>query len=78
MPKNICDHFSKFLSLPKTSVRRRVLRKRDNGSTDYGIEIPVCFIFPGHIKGVVWVKKTMEDAEKMVQCCIEKFVKNAL
>ena len=46
--QNICDHFRKFLSQPKTSIRARVLGKRVNRGAGYGLEIPVCFIFQGH------------------------------
>ena len=70
-PKN-CDHFWKFLSLPKTSIHARVLGKRVNRGAGYGLEILVCFIFKGHVKGIAWVKKKIEDAEKMVQSRIEK------
>ena len=38
----------------------------------HGLEIPLCFIFQVHVKGIVWVKKKIKDAEKMVQSCIEK------
>ena len=78
MCPKICDHFWKFLSLPKTSIRTRVLSKRVNHGAGYGLEIPVCFIFQGHFKGIAWVKKNIEDAEKMVQSRIEKCKKNAL
>ena len=73
----ICDHFWKFLSLLKTSIRTRVLSKRVNHGAGYGLEIPVCFI-PVCFKGIAWVKKKIEDAEKMVQSRIEKCKKNAL
>ena len=72
----ICDHFWKFLSLPKTSLRARILGKRVNRGASYGLEIPVCFIFRGHVKEIAWVKKKIEDAEKMVQSRIEKCMKN--
>ena len=78
MPQNIYDHFSKFLSLPEISIRARVLGKRVNRGAGYGFEILVCFIFKGHVKGIAWVNKKIEDAEKMVQSCIEKCMKNAL
>ena len=52
VPQNKSDHFWKFLSLPKTSVRVRVLGKKVNRGADYGTEIPVCFIFQGHVKGI--------------------------
>ena len=45
VPQNICDHFWKFLSLPKISTRARVLGKRVNRGAGYDLEIPVCFIF---------------------------------
>ena len=73
VPQNICDHFWKFLFLPKTSIRAGVLGKRVNRGAGYGLEIPVCFIFQGHVKGIAWVKKKIEDAEKMVQSRIEKW-----
>ena len=57
VPQNICDHFWKFLSLPKTSIHPRVLGKTVNPGTGYGLEIPVCFIFQGHAKGIAWVKR---------------------
>ena len=78
VPQNICDHFWKFLSLPKTSIWAHVLRKKVNHGGGYGLEIPVCFIFQGHFKGIAWVKKKIEDAEKMVQSGIAKCKKNAL
>ena len=52
LPQNICDHFRKFLSLPKTSIRARVLGKRVNRGADCGLEIRVRFIFQGHVKGI--------------------------
>ena len=64
--QNICGHFWKFLSLPKTSIDTRVLGKRVNCGTGYGLQIPVCFIFQGHVKGISKVKKKIEDAKKMV------------
>ena len=76
--QNICDHFWKLLSLPNTSIRARVLGKRVNRGAGYGLEISVCFIFQGHVKGIAWGKKKIEDAEKMVQSRIEKCMKNTL
>ena len=78
MSQKKCDHFWKFLSLPKTSIRLRVLDKRVNRGAGYGLEIPVCFMFQGYVKGIVWVKKKIEDAQKMVQSRIEKCMNNAL
>ena len=72
-PKN-CDHFWKFLSLPKTSIHARVLGKRVNRGAGYGLEILVCFIF----QGIAWVKKKIKDAEKMVQSRTEKYMRNVL
>ena len=78
VPKNIYDHFWKFLSLPKTSICARALDKSVNRGASYDLEIPVYFIFQGHVKGIAWLKKKIEDAEKMVQSRIEKCMKNAL
>ena len=75
VPQNVCDHFWKFWSLPKTSIRGRVLGKRNNRGAGYGLEIPVCFIFLGHVKRIAWVKKKIEDTEKIVQSRIEKCIK---
>ena len=75
VPQNICDHFWKYLSLPKTSIRARALGKRVNRGTGYGLEIPVCFIFQGHITEIAWIKKKIEDAEKMAQSHFEKYMK---
>ena len=60
------------------SIPARVLGKRVNRGAAYGLEIPVCFICQGHVKGIAWVKKKIEDPEKMVQSRIEKCMKNAL
>ena len=35
-------------------------------------------MFQGYVKGIVWVKKKIEDAQKMVQSRIEKCMNNAL
>ena len=35
VPQNKCDHFWKFLSLPKTSIRTRLLGKRVNRGAGY-------------------------------------------
>ena len=78
VPQNICDHFWTFLSLPKTLIHARVLGKRVNRGAGYGLEVPVCFIFQDHVKGIAWVKKKIERAEKMVQSRIKKCMKNAL
>ena len=77
VPKNICDFFWKFLSLPNTSIRARVLGKRVNRGAGYGLEIPVCFVFQGHAKGAEWIKKIVE-AEKKLQAHLEKFLKNVV
>ena len=78
VPQNICDNFRKFLNLPKTSIRVRLLGKRVNRGAGYGLEISVCFIFQDHVKDIAWVKKKIKDAEKMVRASIEKCMKNAL
>ena len=52
VPQNICDHFWTLLSLRKISIRARVLGKRVKSGAIYGLEIPVCFIFQGHVKGM--------------------------
>ena len=72
VPQNICDRFWKFLSLPKTLFRALVLGKRANCGVGYGFEISVFFlIFQGHIKEIAWINQKIQDAEKMVQSCIE-------
>ena len=71
VPQNICDHFWKFLCLPKTSIRALVLGKRINRGAGYGLKISVCLIFQDHVKGIAWVKKKIKDAEKMVQSRIK-------
>ena len=43
-PENRCDFLWKYLSLPNT-ICTRVLGKRFNRGTEYGLEIPVCFVF---------------------------------
>ena len=82
-PQNICGFFWKFLSLPNASARARVLHIRVNHGAGYCLEVPVCFVFQGHVKGVEWVKKKIEEAEKKVQahfekmhekCCLEMFL----
>ena len=78
VPQNICGHFWKFLSLLQTSIRARVLGKRVNRGAGYGLEMPLLFIFQGHVEGIAWGKKKIEDAEKMVQSRIEKSMKNVL
>ena len=78
VPQNICDHFWKFLSFPKKAIRARILGKRVYRCAGYGLEIPVCFIFQGHVKEIAWVTKKIRDKEKMVQSRIEKYMKNAL
>ena len=50
----------------------RVFGKRVNRGAGYVLEIPVCFTFQSHVKGIAWVKKKIKDAEKMVQFRIEK------
>ena len=64
VPQNICDHFWKFLSLPKTSIRARVFvsGKKVNRGAGYGLEILVCFVFQCHVKGITWVKKKIKNA----------------
>lgn len=42
----------KFLSLPKTSIRARVLSKRVNRGAGCSLEIPVCFVLKDHVKRV--------------------------
>ena len=52
VPQNICDHFWEFLSLTQTSIRARVLGKRVSRGAGCDLEIHVCFIFEGHVKGI--------------------------
>ena len=49
MPQNICDHFWKLLSLPKTPIHAWVLGKRGNRGAGYGLEIHICFAFQDHV-----------------------------
>ena len=65
-----------LISLPKTLIRTRVLGKAVNRGAGHSLEILVCFIFQGNVKGIAWVKKQIEDAEKMAQSCIEKCTLN--
>ena len=44
----------------------------------YGQEIPACFFFQGHIKGIEWIKKKIGEAEKKVQARFEKCMKHAV
>lgn len=37
----------------------------------YGQEIPACFFFQAHIKGIEWIKKKIGEAEKKVQARFE-------
>ena len=76
--QKICGNFWKFLPLSKASIRTRVLGKSVSRGAGYGLEIHVCSIFQGHVKGIAWVKKKIEDADIMVQFCIEKCMENAL
>ena len=76
-PQNICGFFWKCLSLPNTSTRARVLGKRVNRGAEYGLEIAVCFVFQGHVKGVEWIKKKIGEVEEKIQACFEKCMKNA-
>ena len=55
-----------------------MLGKRFNRGGGYGIEIHICFTFQGHVKGIVWLKKKIEDAKKMVQSRIEKWMERIL
>ena len=50
LPQNRCDHFWKFLFLPKASFRARVLGKRVNRRAGYGLEIPLYLIFKAMLK----------------------------
>ena len=49
VPQNICDHFWKLLSLPKTPIHAWVLGKRGNRGAGYGLEIHICFAFQDHV-----------------------------
>ena len=69
--QKICGNFWKFLPLSNASIRTRVLGKSVSCGAGYGLEIHVCFTFQGHVKGIAWVKKKIEDAYIMVQFCIE-------
>ena len=49
--KKICDHFWKFLSLPKASICAWVLGKGFNCGAGYCLEIPYAFFFKTMTKG---------------------------
>ena len=57
VPQSVCGFFWKFLSLPNTSIRAPVVSKRVFRGAGYDLEIPACFVFLGHVKGVEWIKK---------------------
>ena len=78
VPQNTCGFFWDFLSLSSASIRARVLDKMVKRGAGYGLEIPVCFVFQGHVKGVHWRKKKIDEAEKKVQARFEKCMKNAV
>ena len=78
VPQNICRFFWKFLSPPNASIRSRVLGKRVNHVAAYGLEITVRFVFLGRVKGVEWIKKKINEAEKKVQARFEKCDKNVV
>ena len=55
--QSICVFIWNFFSLPNTSICVQVLGKRVNCDAEYGLEIPVCFVFQGHVKAVEWIWK---------------------
>ena len=65
VPQNKCDHFWKFSSLSKTWIHAWVLGKKFDRGAGYGLEIPVRFIFQGHVKGIACKKKKIKDAENL-------------
>ena len=61
------DNNKDIRTTPKEyTIRTGVLAKRVNRGAGYGLEIPVCFIFQGHVKEKAWVKNKIKDAEKMI------------
>ena len=74
MPSKIyVASFGNFcLCVTNQQVRARVLGKRVNlGAAGQSLEIAVCFVFQDHVKGVEWIKKKIDEAEKKVQVRFE-------
>ena len=55
-----------------TNILSKIVGKRVNFGAGYSLEIPLCFIFQGQVKEMTWVKKKIEEAEKMIQFQIKK------
>ena len=71
VPQCICGQFWKFLSLPKASIRARVLGKRATVVQIMALKsVYVLFLRPCQRNSIG--KKKIYDAEKMVQSQIEK------
>ena len=45
--------------------------------TLYGLKISVYFVCQGHVKGVSWIKKKIDEPEKKVQALFEKCMKES-
>ena len=73
MPSKIyVAYFGNFcLCVTNQLIRARVLGKRVNRSAGYSLGIAVCFAFQDHVKGVEWIKKRIDEAEKKVQVRFE-------
>ena len=67
VPQKASNFYWKVLYLPNTSICVRVLSKKINRGVEYGLQIPIYFVFQGHEKGVEWIKKKIDEAEKKVQ-----------
>ena len=75
VPQCICGQFWKFLSLPKASIRARVLGKRVTVVQIMALKsLHVLFLRPCQRNSIG--KKKIYDAEKMVQSQIEKWKMN--
>ena len=61
--------FNKFLSLPHSSIKCKVVGKIINRVAVYGLEVPIDFSFYGYDRAIKWAQKNitsiMEDKNMM-------------
>ena len=59
VPLNLAKFYLKFLQFSNSSVPCQVVGKRVNSRAEYGLGIPVNYIFYGHLKAMEWMEKLL-------------------
>ena len=67
--------FNKFLNLPRTSIKGKVIGPRMNRGGGYGLEVPMEFRLHGDDRAIEWAKKHLIEIHQKNAKIVRKVMK---